>query len=245
MHHHLKWILISLLGFSSATFAQTNVPTNHKSVKPALHLRAFKSVGDWTYIGDIAWEPDSDGNFEKAMISLRRKFPNHYSAGVYLANTWGEHHGQDWLKDPQDNQWKWRDVESKTEFNVGALVQKKWSLSPKITLEGRVTYEYHLTNDMGILKVRPGVSYQMSSNWMSYFRYEAYFPLNFSTATLYKQGYYLGAMYSGISNWLMGPFVRHLRHEWNNTPMFKTATGTTYRMHEDLLSLGLSFNVYF
>tara|TARA_R110000868_G_scaffold25366_2_gene98856 strand:+ start:1291 stop:2028 length:738 start_codon:yes stop_codon:yes gene_type:complete len=245
MHHHLKWILISFFAFSSITFAQSNIPANDKAVKPALHFRAFKTLGVWSYIGELAWQPTSHGNFEKLKFDIRRKLPNHFSAGVYLANTWGEHHGQDWLKDPADNVWKWRDVESKTEFNVGALIQKKWSLSPDITLEGRVTYEYHLTNDMGILKVRPGISYQLSPTWLSYFRYEAYFPIGFSTATLYKQGYYLGAMYNGIQNWLIGPFVHHLRHEWNNTAKFKTTTGTSYRMHEDLLSIGMGFNVYF
>lgn len=244
MRLHLKWILISLLAISTAN-AQSNVPKTSTAVRPSTQLRVFKNISDWSYVASFIWQPDDEGNFEKLKLSVRRRLPYNMLVGVFLRHTWGERHPQDWIKDATDNEWKWRNVEDKKEFNTGALLQKKWSLSNDLVFETRVIYDYHLGNDMSILRVRPGLSWQFAEAWIAYLKYEAYMGLNFSSATFYKQGTYLGFLYSGYQGWLVGPFARFERHEWETSPQFKQLVGSKFRTHENLLSLGMSANFYF
>lgn len=239
MRLHLILILIS--SFLGALFAQDNVPKAQTSFRPSLEARVFKRQELWDYVADYRYRPDAEGTYNGVTLSVRRRLPHHITLGVYGRYTIGERHGHTWIKDPADNKWKWRDSDSDTEFNLGGFVQGKRQMTDKLFFELRTGVERHFDVKVNFWLLRPGIIWQMNADWMSYFRYEFYRMISKSVSSPYKQGLYVGALYSAYSPFIFGPFVRYERQEWSSTKQFTAVTGRQYRIHHQLYSLGGTF----
>lgn len=244
MHHHLKWILINTALFISfINQAQANMtPSVTTEVKPAIDAHLFHKQGDWSHVFKYRWAPDIEENFQKLSLSSRFALGNLYKIGLYGAGTFGERRFMDWQK--INGRFQWRDLEGETDFNLGALVQKKWPLSQTLGSEVRVMFERHFNDDFDFLRIRPGLTWMATPLWTTYLRYEAYHLLSNETSTLYRWGAYLGGLYRGYSKMMFGPFVRYHRQEWWTSPSFKNEMNSKYRSHEHHYSLGFSF-IYF
>lgn len=222
---HLRLILI-LISFAGSVFAQSNVPKANTSVKPAFEGRIFKRLNSWDHVAEINWHQEAhDNTFKSLTLSSRYRFQNAFMLGVYGRHTWGERHNHTWMKDMSDGRWKWTDVNSDKEFNLGFMAQKKWQLSQKLFAELRVSVERHFQNDMNISIFRPGLVWQLNNEWMSYLRYAHYHSLENIEPSIYRQAVYVGGLYSGYSPLLIGPFVQYLRQNWWSSPHFKNMTG--------------------
>lgn len=238
MPHHLILILISLLSFES--WAQSNVPASDSSVKPAIEARVFKRDQDIDYVAEALWREKNHGSLKSLGLSVRKRLPWHYMFGFYLKHTWGERYNDSWSKDVSNNQWRWEDVDGVGESKLGLLAQKRWGITSKLAAGLRLSLENRFKEQKMFAAIRPGISYKLSSHWMSYLRYEAYMLLVSSPATFYKQGIYLGALNSSFQNFMIGPFVRLERHEWWTSKDFKRITGGEYRSHDKLVNIGLT-----
>lgn len=239
MRLHLITILISL--FSSVLLANQNTPRSGTAVRPGLEARVFKRLENWDHMAEFRYRMEEHGNFESLTLSSRRHFKHALSLGAYGRYVLGERHYHTWMQDPNDNVWKWKDVDSEKEIHLGLFLQKKIQLSERFVFDVRGSYEYHVENEMPLALFRPGLSWQINPWWISYIRYEAYIPLKTAPSTLYKQGVYLGALWSHFAPLMIGPFVRYERHEWWTSPQFKMRTGEDYRSHDNLYSVGLTF----
>lgn len=245
MHRRLKWTSISLLFFLfflTSLVEAKNTPSRTSEVHPSAEANLFYRSGDWEHVLKYRWAPDAQESFKKMSFSTRREFKNLYKIGLYVARTAGERHFLDWQK--INGQFQWRDLDGEGENNLGAFIQKKWPHTDHLGFELRISYEKHFNHSMKFLRIRPGVTWLTSSMWTTYLKYEAYKLIDSDISTLYRTGLYLGGLYRGFSQILIGPFLKYQRQEWWTSPDFKKEFGDEYRSHEHNYSLGVSFMYY-
>lgn len=238
MHLRLILILISLAG---SAFAQSNVPKANTSLRPAFEGRIFKRLHSWDHVLEFDWRQEAhDNTFKHLTLSSRYRLKNAFMLGVYGRHTWGERHNHTWMKDMSDGRWKWMDIGSNKEFNLGLMAQKKWQLSQTFFAELRVSLERHFQNNMSVAIFRPGLIWQMNHQWMTYLRYAYYEKIASIPPSIYRHAIYLGGIYSGYSPLLIGPFLRYQKQSWWTSPNFNSVTGGQYRSHDELYSIGVS-----
>lgn len=243
MHHLLNLILISFLSLVFALFPlqgeAANTPPNEREIHPSIEARVFKRSLNWDHLLEARWRPDQEGRFQSLGASTRRHLGNNYTVGIYAVHTWGERHFMDWAH--TNGEFTWMDMDGHGEWNFGALAQKRWLLTELLSFDLRISFERHFNHKMDFIRIRPGVTWMAHPSWSIYFRYEAYHVLSPDTpTTFYRQGLYLGSLYADLMPLLLGPFIRYERQEWWTSPDFLEREQRSYRVHEELISVGLS-----
>jgi len=232
---------VILLSFFNEVEAQ-KTPSVETEVDPAIDAHLFYKKNKWEHVLKYRWAPIGQENFQEFTFSSRFSFENNYKVGLYATRAFEEKHFSDWQK--INGKFQWRDLDGERETHLGGFVQKKWILSDNLGSELRVHLERRITRENNFLRIRPGITWTATPLWTTYLRYEAYSLLGNDVASLYRWGVYLGALYRGFSNIVMGPFARYNRQEWWTSPAFKKEANYTYRSHEHRYSMGVSL-IYF
>ncbi len=196
----------ALLGLSAAAAWANHIPVPPDGVvEYEGRVAALLSYGKLDPMIDLrARIEDEDHELRYRALTLGsyyRLHPN-VKAGAFVRVQQGARHDDDWIE-PSPGVWQWDDTRDRTEVVAIADVTPRVQLaflpgeSWVLALKGR--YELNIWNSQQTIIARPQLTYfwivDRNPVLNASLAWEAWFPLNFSTVSIYEQWLYLDLLY--------------------------------------------------
>ena len=184
----------------------------------------------WQYGGQRLYRDLTLGSYVRA--------ERHLKLGAFYRLQYGARHDDDWVNNPA-GRWVWADSTGRPEHVavVDATPRARLPFLPGDgwTLSMKVRGEHNFFNRQNSLLVAP----ELAWFWMDgltpratlFFRFEAWFPLNWGETTMYERWWYLAGLWHAAPWLSLGPSIALRDETWTPSSQYKQQNpGADYRV---------------